>query len=170
VQCIAQPLDLSLEPWSHLVAFAERQVRNAPAYTGPGRRREYRHPLVMPVIGQPIDEHFRPLAAPMAMVTRNLSKRGVCLIHEARLSHDRLALRLGLDEGEAILVGAVRWRRAIGPFYSCGCEIIDKLDSFPADSAAEIRLPNGPRSAISGQAACGRAAGERSPVGREARK
>jgi hypothetical protein len=137
VPSFAKSLDLSLEPWSHLVAFAERQVRNVPTYAGPGRRRELRHLLVMPVIAQPVDAHFRPLAAPLAMVTRDLSKRGVCLIHEARLSHERLALRLELDEGDAILVAMVRWRRPLGPFYSCGCEIVAKLDRFPDDLGDE---------------------------------
>ncbi len=65
------------------------------------------------------------------MVTRDISARGFGLIHEERLNHDWLALRLSMPEDNAVLVGEVRWRKPAGPFYACGCEVIAKLDDFP---------------------------------------
>jgi hypothetical protein len=85
----------------------------------------------MPVIVQPVDEQFCPVGAPLAMVTRDISSKGFGLVHEQRLTCDRFAMRLIFLDEDAVLVGEVRWRRPVGPFYSCGCEVIAKLDCFP---------------------------------------
>jgi hypothetical protein len=132
VQHIIEQPSLSLQPSPLLVAFAKRQVRNAQMHAGPERRNESRELMVIPVVVQPIDEHNFPLAQPLAMVTRDLATRGVSLIHEQRLLYDRLALRFIVQDEEAILVGAVRWKKPVGPFYSCGCEIVGRLDTFPS--------------------------------------
>jgi len=153
VQCIVKTTSLLLQPSSLLVAFAKRQVRNAKLYAGPERRSEPRDLVVMPVVVQPVDEQLCPLGEPLAMVTRDLSPKGVGLIHEQRLPHDRIAIRLLVQADEVILVGAVRWRKPLGPFYLCGCEIVDKLPCFPTPlsrirtMAPDLTRPNSPAAA-----------------------
>jgi len=130
VPCLIETPSLS-QPLPSLVAFVKRQIRNAEAYAGPERRAELRRSIVMPVIAQPIDEEFRAIGGPLAMVTRDISPKGIGLVQEERLIYDRLAIRLAFSEEVAVLVGEVRWRKPVGPFYSCGCEVIAKLENMP---------------------------------------
>lgn len=123
----APPLRLSPQ----LVAFVKRQIRNAALLAGPERRDECRQAIIVPAIVQPIDRQFRAIDAPIAMVTRDVTARGIALVHEDRILFDLLAMQLGLPDEETILVGEVRWKKPVGPYYSCGCEVIAKLDELP---------------------------------------
>jgi len=127
---------LSLQPSSQLVAFVNRLHRNARLYVGPERRIDVRQPVVLPVIVRPIDEQGRPLAPPLAMVSRDVSTWGVGLVHEQPMFYDRLALRMTVDGEDVNLVGEVRWREPLGPFYMCGCKVVARLTEFPTWSAS----------------------------------
>jgi len=131
VSCIIEIRPLSQQPLPSLIAFVKRQIRNAEVYAGPERREALRRSIVMPVIAQPIDEEFRAIGGPLAMVTRDISPNGIGLVQEERLIYDRLAIRLAFSEEVAVLVGEVHWRKPVGPFYACGCEVIAKLDNMP---------------------------------------
>jgi hypothetical protein len=122
---------LSLQPSPLLVDFVSRQVRHAQLHLGAERRMESRASIVMPVMVQPIDAHFQAIGGPLAMVVREISSRGFSLVGEERLDCDWIALRLKPPEEEAVLVGEILWKKPVGPFYACGCEVIAKLDEFP---------------------------------------
>jgi hypothetical protein len=128
-----------LQPSAELMAFAKRQIRNVSPYLGTERRMERREFVVLPVNALSIDEALRPLGPPLAMVTHSLSLWGIGLIHEHPLSHDLLALRLVVQGDEELVVGAVHWRKSLGPFNMCGCEVIARLDQFPTAPFGESR-------------------------------
>jgi len=128
-----------LQPSAELMAFAKRQIGNVSPYVGTELRMERREFVVLPVNAILIDEALRPLGPPLAMVTHSLSLCGIGLIHENPLSHDLLALRLVVQGDEELLVGAVHWRKSLGPFNICGCEIIARLDQFPTSSLGKAR-------------------------------
>jgi hypothetical protein len=89
----------------------------------------------MPVVVQAVDEHFRPCAAPQAMVIRDYSSRGLGLVNEHAFEHPRILVHLTFPDEGKVLAAEVRWSRALGPFYHIGCEVIGKLDGAPAPAA-----------------------------------
>src|SRR5262249_15229973 len=116
--CTFEAAESSLHPSASLVSFVKRQVRNAQLQAGPERREEVRQMIVVPAIVQPVDENRQPIGEPVAMVTRDITTRGVGLVHEEPLWHERVAIRLdaeGLDDNE-ILIADVVWNRPLGPF------------------------------------------------------
>jgi hypothetical protein len=114
-----------------LLAFAQRQIAQDRAFTGVERRSEHRILLAMPVIVQGVDEQIAPIGEPQAMVVRDLSKRGLGLVHEQPFTHQRIVVELTYPEEGKILAAEVRWSKPVGPFYHLGCEIVARLDRFP---------------------------------------
>jgi hypothetical protein len=112
------------------LTFVERQVCRDEGYAGPERRSEHRMLLVMPVIVQGVDEELGPLGEPQAMVVRDLTKKGLGLVHEQPFPHERIIVRLSYPEEGKLLAAEVRWNKALGPFYHLGCEVVAKLESF----------------------------------------
>jgi len=131
MQCIADQLNLGMQPSPLLIAFVQRLNSAVPYFEGLEQRWESRHLIVMPVLVQPIDDERRPVARPLTMVTRDISTWGVGLVHYQLTSLDRLALRMTVEGEEVLLVGEVRWQKPIGPFYLFGCQVTAKLDHFP---------------------------------------
>lgn len=129
MHCASETPVLSQQPSAALVAFVRRQVSQAELYDGPERRGELRHLLVMPVTVYPADEKFSPLGLPEAMVIRDISTRGLGLVHEAPLECKLILVRFALAEGETLLGAEILWNRPLGPFYHIGCEITAQLDS-----------------------------------------
>jgi hypothetical protein len=138
MQCIAKQPILDRQPSPQLIAFVERLNCAVPYFEGLEQRWESRHLIVMQVLVQPIDDERRPIARPLTMVTRDLSTWGVGLVHDQLLSHNRLALRLTVGGDEVLLVGELRWRKPIGPFYLFGCQVTAKLDHFPDFPAQQL--------------------------------
>ncbi len=119
------------DPPKELVSFVERQVRNARTYRGVERRSDRRYLMVVPVLVQPVDEQSNAMGAPFAVVTRDISPKGIGLVHSEPIDHRWVALQMSLA-GEEVNVGAeVLWSKAFGPFYYIGADFIAKLERFP---------------------------------------
>ena len=87
--------------------------------------------LMMPVIVQGVDDLIAPQGDPQAMVVRDFSHRGLCLVYEQPFKHVRVAVMLTFPEEGTILAAEVRWSKELGPFYQLGCEVVGKLTAFP---------------------------------------
>lgn len=118
-------------PPDELVSFVERQIRNARPYAGVERRSDKRYLMAMPILVQPLDEQSNAVAVPFTAMTRDISPRGIGLVHTEPIEHGMLALRMSLAGEQVNLVAEVRWCRAFGPFYYVGAHFVSKLDSFP---------------------------------------
>ena len=122
---------LGPEPAAELVSFVERQIRDTQLYDGVERRSERRHLMAVPVLVQPVDAQFNRTGAPFAAVTRDISLRGVGLVHVEPIDPQLLALRMHLAGEEVKLVVEALWCRALGPFHYVGGRPISRLQSFP---------------------------------------
>jgi hypothetical protein len=122
------------EPPRELVSFVKRQLRNAETYTGVERRSEGRHWMVVPVLVQPVDEQFRAIGAPFAVVTRDISPKGIGLVHSEPIEHQWLALQMSLAGEQVNVAAEVLWCKGFGPFYYVGGEFVAKLEGFPQPS------------------------------------
>ena len=122
---------LSPSPSAALMAFVKRQVSYAEPFTGKDRRTVPRLLLGMPVIVQGVENDLSLVGEPRAMVTRDISPRGMGLVYEQPFHHCRIVVRLSYPEEGKILAAEVRWTKPMGPFYQLGCAIIARLESFP---------------------------------------
>jgi PilZ domain len=128
--CASQTPALSHQPSPALLAFVRRQVSQAELYTGPERRGGLRQFLVQPVLVYPADEHFSPVGPSQVMVIRDISPRGLGLVHENPMQSNLILVRISLPGIEALLGANVRWTRPAGPFYHIGCDIDAQFDSI----------------------------------------
>jgi len=119
------------QPPTELVSFVERQIRNAQAYDGVERRTERRCLMVVPVTAQPVDQQSNAMGAPFAVVTRDISPKGIGLVHSEPIDQTLLALQMSLAGEEVNVVADVQWCKAFGPFYYFGGKFVKKLQSFP---------------------------------------
>ena len=113
------------------MAFVRRQVSQDKPIDGQDRRVEPRQLLMMPVIVQGVDDYIAPTGDPQAMVIRDYTHRGFCLVHEQKFPYTRIAVMLTYPEEGTILAAEVRWSKELGPFYQLGCEVVGKLKAFP---------------------------------------
>jgi PilZ domain len=130
MRCTDEAPALPFQPSPSVVAFVRRQVSQAELYKGQDRRAELRHLLVRPVLVYPADEKFSPVGPSRAMVIRDVSPRGLGLVHEEPLNLGLILVRISLPEIEALVGAEVRFSRAVGPFYYFGCEIDAQFDSI----------------------------------------
>lgn len=131
----AIPATVALKPPAELVSFVERQIRDARSYVGLERRSERRYLMAVPLWVQPVDGQFKAIGPPFAAVTRDISPKGIGLVHTQPIDPQLLALRMSLADEEVILAAEVVWCRPLGPFYYIGGEFFAKLESFPRSSA-----------------------------------
>jgi hypothetical protein len=123
------------DPPAELVSFVERHVRDAQFYDGDERRSERRYLMVLPVTAQPVDEQYLPTGTPFAVVSRDISPKGIGLVHSEPVEHSLLALQMFIAAEEVNLVADVQWCQAYGPFYYFGGEFVKKLERFPQRGA-----------------------------------
>jgi hypothetical protein len=119
------------DPPAELVSFVERHIRDAQLYDGEERRSERRYLMVLPVRAQPVDEQCLPTGPPFAVVTRDVSPKGIGLVHSEPVQRTLLALQMFIADEEVSLVADVQWCEAFGPFYYLGGEFVKRLERFP---------------------------------------
>ncbi len=127
-------LEAILEPPAELLSFAQRQVRNARSHRDAERRSEERELLVVPVLVTPVDEAFRAVGSRFTVVTRDISRHGIGLVHLERINHRLLAIQTHLANEEVTLVAEVVWQKPMGPFENIGCKIVARLKEFPEEN------------------------------------
>ncbi len=115
-----------------LFDFARRQVANALMYKGDERRREDRHPMVVPVRMVAIDEENEPTGEAFQVVTRDVSNGSIGIIHFDEILGDRYAIHLSLAQTDVYLAVEIVWTGGLGPFYGAAGRYLEKLDDFPA--------------------------------------
>jgi len=95
-------------------------------HCGRQQRQLPRYPLVTQVSAAPIDGDFRPIGAPFIALTRNISTRGMSLVHTARIHAPWLRLKI---EGKAAFLHAKVLRcRRLATYFEIGCEFVSRID------------------------------------------
>jgi len=91
-------------------------------------RRSHRHPLVMEVLAVPIDAQLQPIAAQFVALTRDISPRGISLVHTARIHAPWLRLKIEGNNLNAILHAKVLRCRRLRQNFEIGCEFVSRID------------------------------------------
>ena len=115
-----------------LISFVERQVRDAQPYPWCERRLEKRNLMVVPVLGRAVDDDYHPIDEPFWLVSRDISSRGIGLVHMDRFEHKLLVLQMAIAGEEVVVVTKIEWQRDTGPFCSSGATFVAKLEHFPS--------------------------------------
>jgi hypothetical protein len=121
----------AIKPPANLVSFVRRRLRDAHLQRDVDRREEERHPILVSVFAQPVDEQYRAIGEPFALVTRDISEKGIGLVHTEPITDNLLALHMSLAGEEVNVVVRLCWSKALGPFYYLGGEFVAKLTSLP---------------------------------------
>jgi len=127
----AIPTPNAFKPSAELVSFVKRQLRDTHVPHGVDRRKEERLRILVPVLVQPMDEQYRPIETPFAVVSRDISEKGIGLVHTEPALGNLLALHFSLAGEDVNVVVRVIWSKPVGPFYYSGCGFVAKLDNFP---------------------------------------
>jgi len=132
------PTTVVPEPPTELVSFVERHIRSARPYAGLERRSDKRCLMAIPVLAQPLDEESNAVGAPFAAMTRDISPKGIGLIHTAPIEHKLLAIRMSLGGKEVDLVAAILWCRTLGPYYYVGANFVSEAGGSPEVAIPEL--------------------------------
>ncbi len=116
---------------TELVDFARRQFVNATLYKGDERRRENRHPMMLPVQVIPVNSRGEAIDDLFDVVTRDVSPTGIGLIHSELIMADYLAIHLTLAGTDVDMMIEVLWSGAMGRFYGAAGKYVRRLDKFP---------------------------------------
>jgi hypothetical protein len=120
----------AFKPPPELVDFVKRQIREAQVFGGEERRSEERHLMLVPVLVQPVNAQYNPIGDPFVVVTRDISRKGIGLVHGQRIAHPLVALRMSLAGEEVNVVARLVRSEALGPYYFIGGEFVAKLARF----------------------------------------
>lgn len=99
-------------------------------HSGPERRQQKRYPIAAPVVTVPLGSNFRISGTPAMMVTSNVSRSGLALVHTATTTAPYLAIDFspteGLDETHVIL--EVTRIRSLGLAYELGGRFLAQIE------------------------------------------
>jgi hypothetical protein len=92
------------------------------------RRREERYPVSIAIPAIAVDEKYRPLGEAFQVLTRDVSTRGISLIHTEPVKAQFLAIELPVPEGaKTQLVIRVLRCRPVERFYEIGGQFVARL-------------------------------------------
>ncbi len=117
----------TLVPPGEMLSFVQMHVAKVGSYDPA----EKEHLMVVPVLAQPVDEQFQPVAAPRAVVTRDISAKSIGLVHTTRFRDPLLALQMLLGEEQVNLVVELQWSMSLGTYHYSGGRIVTALPGFP---------------------------------------
>lgn len=117
----------SLVPPVEILSFVQRHVAKVGNYDPA----EKQHLTVVPVLAQPVDKNFQPIAAPRAVVTRDISSKSVGLVHTTPFRDNLLALQMLLGDEQVNLVVELQWSMSLGTYHYSGGRIVSALAGFP---------------------------------------
>jgi hypothetical protein len=122
-------LESLLHPPEAVVKFIKRLIAEYCEYDGPERRTETRSCVAVPVTIQSLDDDYRPLAAPVSTITRNLSGGGVGIVLDQPVKCNFLLVRLTMKSGETMnLIATVRHCTQTGDRFQVGARFVVKWD------------------------------------------
>ena len=121
VQLAGFCIDLSLLPKPAVQATAGFEDQDE-------RRSEGRQPLAVAVAAAPLDEELHPTGEPFALMTRDISTKGIGLVHTGPVFDAYLAVQIPSPAGEPIqvLVEVVRCN-PVGDVWSIGGLFVQRL-------------------------------------------
>ena len=87
-----------------------------------------RHGKMIVVTAVPLDDDFQPVHKLFKVVARDISTRGVGLIHSTPIVHQHLKMKIPMPGGgfADVVVQVVRCE-PIGDFYEIGCRFVERI-------------------------------------------
>ena len=114
-------------PSPELLLFAERVAETEPALATSEKRAGPRPPLFTTVLVQPLDADLAPLGPPLAALTRNISRHGLCILIEDWPQPNSLAVQLLVEGETCCLVTKEKWRKQTDSFSIVGLRTVKQV-------------------------------------------
>jgi CheY-like chemotaxis protein len=125
-------ISTSLVPPAAMLSFVQMHVAKVGNYDPS----EKEHLTVVPVLAQPVDDKFDPVAPPRAVVTRDISSKSIGLVHSTPFRDPLLALQMLLGDEQVNIVVELQWSMNLGVYHYSGGRIVSALASFPSYALA----------------------------------
>ena len=121
-----------VHPSEEMAAFVDRLIQRLIEeglyYDGPDRRTEKRHVVAIPVRAMPLDGNLRPIGTAFLATARDISRRGIALVHSEPLNCALLAVELTDFDGKQLQAAVEVLRcRAIGPYFEIAGTFVTKV-------------------------------------------
>jgi hypothetical protein len=121
-----------VHPSDEMAAFVDRLIQRLIEeglyYDGPDRRSEKRHVVAIPVRAMPLDGNLRPAGAGFIATARDISRRGIAVIHSQVLTCPLLAVELADFDGRQIQAAVEVLRcRPVGPYFEIAGTFVTKV-------------------------------------------
>ncbi len=122
---LAHPTLLAAPPAPHILELIQTIARQSARYS---RRAEKRYTVTLPVVAVPLDDAGQPAGEPFEAVTRDVSNRGIALIHTAPVQASYLGLDLMDHQGHKLnaILQVLRCRR-VGAYYEIAGQFVAKI-------------------------------------------
>lgn len=97
-------------------------------YAGPNRRTERRHAVALRVRAMPLDDKLQPAGEAFVATSRNISSRGIALIHVEKVTHPYLAVELTDVDGKTFEAAVEVLRcQPQGSYYEIAGQFVTKV-------------------------------------------
>ena len=121
-----------VHPSEEMAAFVDHLIRRLIEeglyYDGPDRRSEKRHVVAIPVRAMPLDGNLRPIGTGFIATARDISRRGIAVIHNEVLTCPLLAVELADFDGRQIQAAVEVLRcRPVGPYFEIAGTFVTKV-------------------------------------------
>jgi hypothetical protein len=123
-------------PSEDISAFVDGLIRQliqeGHYYVGPDRRAEHRHAIAISVRAMPLTKDLQPAGEAFVTTTKDISRKGIALIHGVAITSPFLAIELTDLDGKKFQ-GAVEIRRCrpVGPYFEIAGEYVTKVYDLP---------------------------------------
>ncbi len=109
-------------------------------YAGPDRRAEVRHPIALRVVVTPLDVHLLSTGASFTATSRNISSRGIALVHTHAIAGPFLAVELTDIDGRRLQAAFEVLRcQSLTPYFEIAGKFVTKVYGPPAKPTARAR-------------------------------
>jgi hypothetical protein len=106
----------------------ERLTQEGLYHAGPDRRSEKRHAVAIKVRAMPLGENLKPIGDPFICTTRDISRRGIALVHFEDVDCPLLAVELTDVDNQSFQAAVeVLRHRPIGPYFEIAGRFVTKV-------------------------------------------
>ena len=119
-------INLASDPTQAILDFTEQLLRASDGHHE--QRTVRRHGAMVVAAAVPLDDDLQPAGKLFKIVTRDISTRGICLIHPQPIIHQHLKMKIPMPNGSQVnVIVEVMRCQPIGEFYEVGGRFVQRL-------------------------------------------
>jgi hypothetical protein len=132
MQVVEFPASKLVHPAEEIADFVYRLAERLTQYRGVERRSEHRYRVAIPLLAMPLDDELKSAGREFAAVTRDISSRGIAMLHLRPVESPFLAVELTDPDGHKLeaAIEVLRCRK-VDHFYEIAGKFVTKMYGSP---------------------------------------